>query len=253
MAASIESLHFHVNSKIATIKKSLQLRNIANDPDMNTILKKIGLELAAVNELLNRFEAEVEQQENALNFLKDLRTSLDGDMKAVLHLNQNIPPHLPRKAIATAPEMNGEPEECNKDASTHHDSRKPTKCSADTKEIAYITVQEFESVPPYMKGRLTYDQVNAAVRDINRAIICKYKILHLPVKSLNNVNRNLYHRFMEEETKETKGLFFVVDADIKEFCQKAVDKRFQGILSILRHCQRLREVRGGKVVRYVLL
>ncbi|XP_043934162.1 spindle and kinetochore-associated protein 1 [Protopterus annectens] len=253
MATSIESLHLHVNNKIATIKKSLQLRNIASDPDMNTILKKIGLELAALNDVLNRFEAEVEQQENSLNFLKDLKASLDGDMKAVLHLSQNIPPHLPRKAAATASEMNGKPEENTKDAETHDVSRKQSKCSASIKEMVYITVQEFETVPPYMKGRLTYDQVNATVRDINKAVFGKYKILRQPIKSLNNVNRNLYHRFMEEETKETKGLFFVVDADIKEFCQKTVDKRFQGMLSILRHCQRIREVRGGKVVRYVLL
>lgn len=48
------------------------------------------------------------------------------------------------------------------------------------------------------------------------------------------------------------GEFFVVEADIKEFTQLKVDKRFHRILNILRHCQRVREVRGARLVRYVI-
>lgn len=60
----------------------------------------------------------------------------------------------------------------------------------------------------YMKGRLTYDQINAVVQEINKALVGKYKILHQPLKSMNAAVRNLYHRFLEEETKDTKGIFF---------------------------------------------
>lgn len=59
-----------------------------------------------------------------------------------------------------------------------------------------------------MKGRLTYDQINAVVQDINKAVVSKYKILHQPLKSMNASVRSLYHRFLEEETKDTKGIFF---------------------------------------------
>lgn len=57
----------------------------------------------------------------------------------------------------------------------------------------------------YMKGRLTYDQINAVVQDLNKAVVGKYKILHQPLKSMNASVRNLYHRFLGEETKDTKG------------------------------------------------
>uniref|UniRef100_A0AAZ3RD54 SKA complex subunit 1 n=1 Tax=Oncorhynchus tshawytscha TaxID=74940 RepID=A0AAZ3RD54_ONCTS len=82
-----------------------------------------------------------------------------------------------------------------------------------------------------MKGCVTYDQLNASVA-----------ILHLPVKTLNNATHKLHQRFKEDDTK---GLFFIEEVDIKEFTWMTVDKRFQGILNMLRHGQRLREQRGG--------
>lgn len=60
----------------------------------------------------------------------------------------------------------------------------------------------------YLKGRITYDQINAVVHQMNKAVVDKYKILYQPLKSMSAPVRNLYHRFMEEETKDTKGNFF---------------------------------------------
>uniref|UniRef100_A0A2K6U118 SKA complex subunit 1 n=1 Tax=Saimiri boliviensis boliviensis TaxID=39432 RepID=A0A2K6U118_SAIBB len=104
----------------------------------------------------------------------------------------------------------------------------------------------------YMKSRLTYGQINDVIKEINKAVISKYKILYQPKKSMNSVARNLYHRFINEETKDTKGRYFIVEADIKEFTTLKVDKKFHVILSILRHCRRLSEVRGGGLTRYVI-
>lgn len=57
-----------------------------------------------------------------------------------------------------------------------------------------------------MKSRLTYCQINDVIKEINKAVVSKYKILHQPKKStLNSMARNLYHRFIDEETKDTKG------------------------------------------------
>lgn len=60
-----------------------------------------------------------------------------------------------------------------------------------------------------MKGRLTYEQINAVVQDLNKAVVGKYKIVHQPLKSMNAAARNLYHRFLEDETKDTKGIFLL--------------------------------------------
>ncbi|XP_010157044.1 PREDICTED: spindle and kinetochore-associated protein 1 [Eurypyga helias] len=119
------------------------------------------------------------------------------------------------------------------------------------KEVS-LTVEDFESVPSYLRGRLTYDQINAVIQGINKAVLGKYKILHQPLKSMNFAVRKLYHRFLEEETKDTKGEFFFVEADIEHFARLKMDRRFHSILSILRHCRKVREVRGSRLVRYVI-
>ena len=57
----------------------------------------------------------------------------------------------------------------------------------------------------YIKGRVSYDQVNAVVQSINTAVKAKYKILHQPVKRLNSQSWKLKQRFKDQETKDTKG------------------------------------------------
>ena len=69
---------------------------------------------------------------------------------------------------------------------------------------------------------------------------------------MSSVARSLYHRFIDEEMKETKEHYFVVEADIKELTALKVEKRFHVTLNILQHCRRLSEVRGGELTRYVI-
>ena len=44
-----------------------------------------------------------------------------------------------------------------------------------------------------------------------------------------------------------------MDKDLKEFSSFKLDKVGQSILNILRHCGKLKEVRGGKIVRFVVV
>ncbi|XP_010581323.1 SKA complex subunit 1 [Haliaeetus albicilla] len=252
MASSdLEDLCFHINMKISTIKKTLQLRNIGQEPSLKSMLCKIGHEMVLLHDLLNKMETEVQQQEKLKDLLKELQKSAERDQNEAQHLRDNIPPHLPKptQSCITGPTV-----KCEEQTKVVEPERikKLTKEPRLIKEAPLITAEEFESVPAYMKGRLTYDQINAVVQEVNKAVVGKYKILHQPLKSMNGAVRNLYHRFLEEETKDTKGEFFIVEADIKEFTQLKVDKRFHSILNILRHCQRVREVRGSRLVRYVI-
>ncbi|XP_051498490.1 spindle and kinetochore-associated protein 1 isoform X1 [Apus apus] len=269
MASSdLEDLCFHINTKISTIKKTLQLRNIGQEPSLKSMLSKIGQEMVLLHDLLNKMETEVQQQEKLKALLKELQKSAEREQSEAQHLRENIPPHLPKPTQSrkdgdlyssslrdglelSITGLTGKCEEQGK-AGEPERAKKPTKEQRPIKEVALITAEEFESVPAYMKGRLTYDQINAVVQEMNKAVVGKYKILHQPLKSMSAPVRNLYHRFIEEETKDTKGGFFIVEADIKEFTQLKADKRFHSILNILRHCQRVREVRGSRLVRYVI-
>ncbi|XP_030048802.1 LOW QUALITY PROTEIN: SKA complex subunit 1 [Microcaecilia unicolor] len=250
-SADLEDMCFHLNNKISTIKKTLQLRNIGQNQSLTSVLSKITQEMPLLHSLLNKMELEVQRQEKLTESLKALQESVEKDLIQAQHMKENVPPHLPKKVKTSTMDLYMKPKEQAKDA-VSQPVQKVLKEKKVIKEMALITVQEFESVPMYMKNRLTYDQINSILQDLNKAVVCKYKIMHQPLKSMNNNARKLYYRFQEEETKDTKDNFFVVDEDIKEFTQLKVDKRFHGILNILRHCQRIREVRGKGLVRYML-
>ncbi|XP_039989554.1 spindle and kinetochore-associated protein 1 [Xiphias gladius] len=248
--SELEDISHHIHDRLSALQRVLDLS--AAELPQNKI-KKLGQELFALERLLEEFENCVGRQKEQLKHLKELEELFQKDEKDVHHMKDNIPAHMPRKKGSA----NGnEPVMTQNDAAGHQlaqpENVKKTSKSY-VREMEFITTPEFESIPQYMKGRVSYEQLNAAVQSINTAAAAKYKILHQSLKTLNNHARKLHQRFKDQETKDTKGQYFVVEDDIREFTQTKVDKRFQGILNMLRHCQRLRELRGGGLTRYMLL
>ncbi|XP_072920180.1 SKA complex subunit 1 isoform X1 [Hemitrygon akajei] len=250
--ASLEDVSLQLNDKIASIKRLFHLKSMGNDPSLTTILQKIGLELANIQNNLDTFQARIQQQQTEMKSLKDLKNSVQKNSEVANHLLENIPAHLPRK---TAQSSTADPkdEKVGGNPVQPEPAKKSVKSKYSVREIEYLLMEEFNHVPGYMKGRMTYDQINAVIDELNTAVRAKYKILNQPLKSMSNITRNQYNTFKEQETKETKGQSFFVEADIKDFTRLKVDKKLNGIFNILRHCHRIREVRGNHLVRYVLL
>ncbi|KAK2841771.1 hypothetical protein Q5P01_011971 [Channa striata] len=246
----LEDISQHLHDRISSLRRVLDL-SVAELPQNK--IKKLGQELHVLGELLEEFEKCVDQQKEQLGHLKELEASFQSNLEEVQHMRDNIPSHMPRKK-SPANEIEAvvsQKAEADTQVVPPQHGKKTNKSYV--REMDIITMPEFESIPQYMKGRVSYDLLNAAVQSINTAVAAKYKIVHQSVKTLNSHSRKLYQRFKEQETKDTKGQFFVVEDDIREFTQMKVDKRFQGILNMLRHCQRLRELRGGGLTRYMLL
>lgn len=214
-AEGLEALSRHLAAKIGLIKRLLQLRGLGR----REMLAEVGMEVAVLHGLLGRMEEEVNQRRQLAAALQEMRKRAEKEKWEAERLQ------LVKKAAKEAPLVNDAP---------------------------LISDEEFESVPGYMRGRLTLAQTNAALRALHAAAASKYRLLRHPPKSLPASSRSLCHRFREEETKETQGLTFVVEADLKEFTQLKVDRTFHRIVGVLRHCRRLREVRGARLVRYVL-
>ncbi|XP_018416516.1 PREDICTED: spindle and kinetochore-associated protein 1 [Nanorana parkeri] len=248
-ATELDDLCTHLNSKISIIKKKYEVRQ---DPPLRSTLNKVAYELHLLCQLLSTLETEVQYQESVANSLKYFfKCWIFMHFKEAAHLNGNIPVHLPKKGPSSSPAANEEAP-VEKKVAAPEPVKKPIKDKHVIKEMELITVQEFETVPAYMKNRLTYEQINSLIEEVNKAVVGKYKIMQQPLKALNNVARKQLGRFKDEETKDTKGQFFIVEQDIKEFTQLKVDKRFLGMLNILRHCHRMRELRGKGIVRYVI-
>ncbi|KAL3062046.1 hypothetical protein OYC64_010045 [Pagothenia borchgrevinki] len=239
----LQDVSLHIHDRISSLRSMLDLAAV--ELPQNKI-KKLGQELSVVGGLLEQFEKCVGQQREQLRHLKELEESFKENVGGVQHMKDNVPAHMPNKRGLA----NGG--EAALDEAVQPAQQQPVKKSC-IRSMDVITMPEFESIPQYMRGRVSYDQMNAAVQSINTAVTAKYKILHQSMKTLNNHTRKLHQRFKEQETKDTKGQNFVVEEDIREFSKIKVDKRFQGILNMLRHCQRLRELRGGGLTRYMML
>ncbi|NXW88523.1 SKA1 protein, partial [Alopecoenas beccarii] len=136
-------------TKISTIKKTLQLRNIGQESSLKSMLCKIGNEMALLHDLLNQMEAEVQQQEKLNNLLKELQKSAERDQNGAQHLQENIPPHLPKPTPSCITGLTVKCEEQTKIVEPER-AKKPTKEPRPIKEVPLITAEEFESVPAYV-------------------------------------------------------------------------------------------------------
>lgn len=53
---------------------------------------------------------------------------------------------------------------------------------------------------------MTYNQLNAAIDELNKPFVEKYKILGMKRLTLNDVNRKRYEKYKLQETKDTAGM-----------------------------------------------
>uniref|UniRef100_A0A3P8UN41 SKA complex subunit 1 n=1 Tax=Cynoglossus semilaevis TaxID=244447 RepID=A0A3P8UN41_CYNSE len=238
----LEDLSHHIHDRISSLQRMLDLSVVALPQQK---IRQLGKELYTLETLLEDFENCVDRQKNHLKQLKELDTSIQNNVEKLNHLKDHVPAQM---AVRKGP-VNDSDRVVNRTEEAVVQQAQTEKVKKRSKnyirEIEFITVAEFESIPQYMKGRVSYEKLNAAVQSINTAVTAKYKILHQSVKTLNNHARKLYQGFKEQETKDTEGQYFVVDDDILKFAETKVDKPFRGLLNMLRHCQRLREGSAG--------
>lgn len=134
-------------------------------------------------------------------------------------------------------------------------------------EIPAITLEEFETVPKYMRGRLTREKVNGGVEFLNRVILDKYTFLRQNPAKLPPDQRQKYYDWKDCETEETVGKVFVTETDVKTALGAKggpggpgvpgttfkLDSTGRAILAIMRHCGRIKEIRGNGMTRFVVL
>ena len=56
-----------------------------------------------------------------------------------------------------------------------------------------------------MKGRLSYQQVNAAIDELNKAFTAKYKLMKQKKSTMNDFHRKRYETLKMQESKDTRG------------------------------------------------
>ncbi|XP_061174605.1 spindle and kinetochore-associated protein 1-like [Saccostrea echinata] len=254
----LEGIHFMIDLK----ENKRAEEGEEEESTCQELIEHLSEDIDTLSSILVDIKSVLKQRQQKVDEMKALTHSLD--ISSLQHLMDNIPPHLP-KPVKTDPTplQSCESETSVASSSSNDKENIPNKRSRSRGRkhakavyipaLVYITVEEFEEVPKYMKGRLNYNQVNTVIDELNKALSEKYKILGMKRTTLNDVNRKRYERYKEQESKDTKGEHFIVDTDIKEFTNFKLDSVGRSVLTILRHCGRTKEIRGGRLTRYACI
>lgn len=233
----------------------MELRGAASSANCDSVLRSLDKELLEIESSLSSFQAHLEKEKKLLEQGEVTQDVAKKFKERLEHITSNLPSHLPgvekisqrvvlKEEVAT--------ENVKKPRKTRRAKDLSSEDGFEFPKLAYLTVEEFEQIPKYIKGRTSYDQVNNAIDEIHKVITAKYKILRLPRSAMGEPVMKKYKAFKEAEIPDIEGEYFFIDDDLKTYSQMKMDSTGRAILTMLRHCGRLREVRGKKLLRYVL-
>lgn len=258
-----------------------------------TVLNEICTDLGKSQKLLIAVNTEKEKLAYTLACNKVTLARLDVLKERFQEQQENIPKHMPTPASRKEEEENQieQIEQIDKPISrpetkksklpcVRFEEEKPAIKTIKTRQVAsagskipsknkkqklsrttivplmnFLTTEEFKSLPKYMVGRTKYDLINSMIEELNTVTVSKYKIIDSPVNKLNSENMRRFNRMTAHpETKDTAGMVWFEVEDVKDFASvPTLAPAFLKMVPILRHCHRLRQVRAGKVERYIVL
>lgn len=233
----------------------MELRGATSSANCDSVLRSLDKELLEIESSLSSFQAHLEKEKKLLEQGEVTQDVAKKFKERLEHITSNLPSHLPgvekisqrvvlKEEVAT--------ENVKKPRKTRRAKDLSSEDGFEFPKLAYLTVEEFDQIPKYIKGRTSYDQVNNAIDEIHKVITAKYKILRLPRSAMGEPVMKKYKAFKEAEIPDIEGEYFFIDDDLKTYSQMKMDSTGRAILTMLRHCGRLREVRGKKLLRYVL-
>ena len=126
--------------------------------------------------------------------------------------------------------------------------KKPSSSSAAplTATRRYITQDEFDSISPYMRGRLTTDKVNAALDELitraeSTATLVSNARRNRPLGNDRKHAQWLLYNLAPHEA--LRGRVWAMESDLKSGAALRLDNTGKTILTLLRHLGRVAELR----------
>lgn len=244
----MERLEAHV----LEVKQCMSLRGVnAENVGERTALTALHESLSAVETLIQEFEAYVAAENQGVTAGRQLLEQLRLREALIAHMESNFPEKINEAQQAC---KENAPPRCINAAPKGPGAAKGSRDDFQQKKVAvpvipYVRVTEMDDVPAYMKGRLTRDQVNRMIDQLNITVAAKYKILSTPRGKLGDNAMSMYIQFKELELDDLAGRFFFVDADVKQLASGKIDRN---VMTILRHLHRLSEHRSKGCVRHVI-
>ncbi|XP_045113468.1 spindle and kinetochore-associated protein 1-like [Portunus trituberculatus] len=255
---TFQDLDAHLRNKADVLQVCVTLR-VGWGSDTVEEVEQVAKELKTMKQDISGYRSSLSSAREELTTAFALLKKMQELSLRLKHLKEYLPQHMPQPAVQQKSHSMKPPSVESEDQTPTvqpKETPRPTgrKAPKQISKVEFITMVEFESIPKYIRGRLQYAQVNAAVVEINKTLQTKYNLLSRPRAKLSELNMKIVGECQRQENKETKGLHFVVDSDIKRWSSLKMDTAGKSLLTMLRMLKRLREVRGpGNLVRYAVL
>ncbi|KAK4716803.1 hypothetical protein R3W88_015141 [Solanum pinnatisectum] len=247
--SSLDSLVSSFNTRISEIQQLVVARNMYPASSVSD-LSAIDSALKVLELQLHKIKIRMREETEAIPKAKKLIEASLQQQKKLQNLSSVVPSYVPDRVTKTTDDatkcLNLEPSVEDSFVSLKLEEPAPKeKKGRVSPPLFYISSDELNSVPPYMKQRITLEKVNAAINDMATYAEATSQLLTAPRKKLKE---NLVERAMElrdiAATETVKGKHFFLETDIRGPSLK-LDNTGKAILTLLRHLGRISETRIG--------
>eukprot|EP00903_Cladosiphon_okamuranus_P010352 g9795.t1 len=234
--------------------------------DLSSIVSEIERRAATLRNAIDTHrrdnEARREMSETTLQQTAQLAATL-------LALPEHLPHAAPQPATAsapsaavgaqrTAPAADSGLATCSRGnmASTAAGAEVGLVATSDLPEVPVlelVTVGELEGVPRSTRARLTIEQVNAAVAEIQRTIERRHAFLSKPRKKMSEKQRNRLEELLQQQVPAHGGEPFISEPDLRALpAFKKGEMTAKALIATLRNLKRLKGVRGAGMMTYIV-
>ena len=245
----MDVLSSYYNTEIGIVEHMKMLAG--DDPDdVQAAILQVNEERHLIKKKLDKLKEEVIMMRKMMR--KAHKCCLT--MKALIEVNSRARENVPQQAlkiISKSPEVGNM--KIVEEASRSKNNPPPPKACV-VKNISFLTVDEFNKIPKYMKGRLSYELLSQAVKEFNDCVNMKYDFLSKDVNELTLNEKKKRAQLKSQMKPELKKNNFVTADDLKEYTMFKTDSSRKSVFTVLRHFQRIKENRGpGSIVRHVVV
>ncbi|GLT51964.1 hypothetical protein SLA2020_253330 [Shorea laevis] len=256
--SSLDSLMSSFNTRITELQELIIARNMYPASSVAD-LSAVDAALKAMEMQVQMIKDRLREETEAIPKAKKLIDASLRQQKKLQNMSVHVPLYLPERMSTLNLNVNGG---LMTEAFEQHREQLPNIASSKLEErpilpkcqekkgrapapLWYITTTELDSLPSYMRGRLTLEKVNAAINDMATYADANAQLIAAPKKKLAE---NLWERALELRdiamTETVKGKYFFLETDMKGPTLKP-DNTGKAILTVLRHLSRISETRIG--------
>jgi len=255
----------HFSTQVAALKTSFEMRYVGGDKeDQSAVLQALSSLEANISQLENDLGAcklLLTTEKDQIEEMEKVKTIIDQQSARINFALENLPERRPQQCKApvqsvahtTNPITDGQENQPEPSVAVKPKTKKARRKKAvKVPTIPYIRVDEFESVPVYVRNRLKREVVNQCIDAIHVVLTKKYKILSMPRSTMGEQTMAKYKEFKEAECRDTDRQHFFLDCDLKQMTDFRMDSTGRACLAVLRTLGALQELRSGGYVRYIL-